>query len=63
MKYKILPIDSFEKELCFYCIMGLIYYPYMPPTARELYDTITEEEKNIIKAIAEENVKTLVDEG
>ena len=49
MTNKLIPINSLEKELCVLCITGLVYYPYMPPKARNLYDTITEEEKEEIK--------------
>ena len=53
MTNKLIPIDSLEKELCILCIIGLVYYPYMTPEARALYDTITEEEKQEIKKIFE----------
>lgn len=53
MTNKLIPIDSLEKELCVLCITGLVYYPYMTPEARNLYDTITEEEKEEIKKIFE----------
>lgn len=46
---KLIPIDSEEKELCVLCIMGIVYEPYMPPEARKLYATITEEEKEEIR--------------
>ena len=49
MTNKLIPIDCVEKELCVLCITGLVYYPYMTPEARDLYDTITEEEKEEIK--------------
>jgi len=49
MTNKLIPIDCLEKELCVLCITGLVYYPYMTPEARALYDTITEEEKGEIK--------------
>lgn len=49
MTNKLIPIDCLEKELCVLCIMGIVYYPYMPPEARDLYDTITKEEKEEIK--------------
>lgn len=54
MTNKLIPIDSLEKELCVLCIIGLVYYPYMTPEARNLYDTITEEEKEEIKKIFKE---------
>ena len=53
MTNKLIPIDSLEKELCILCIIDLVYYPYMTPEARALYDTITEEEKQEIKKIFE----------
>ena len=53
MTDKLIPIDSLEKELCVLCIVGLVYYPYMTPEARSLYDTITEEEKEEIKEFFE----------
>lgn len=46
-KYNIsnfLPIDSEEKEECLLCHLGLVYYPYMTPNARNLYDSITPEQ-------------------
>ena len=49
MTNKLIPIDCLEKELCVLCITGLVYYPYMTPEARDLYDTITEEEKEEIQ--------------
>ena len=53
MTNKLIPIDSLEKELCILCIIGLVYYQYMTPEARALYDNITEEEKQEIKKIFE----------
>lgn len=53
MTNKLIPINSLEKELCVLCITGLVYYPYMTPKARNLYDTITEEEKEEIKKFFE----------
>ncbi len=44
----IIPIDSEEKELCCLCILGLVLYDYMTPSARQLYDTLTEEDKQEI---------------
>lgn len=54
MTNKLIPIDSLEKELCVLCIIGLVHYHYMTPEARDLYDTITEEEKEEIKKILKE---------
>ena len=54
MANKLIPIDCLEKELCVLCITGLVYYPYMTPEARDLYDTITEEEKEEIKKFLKE---------
>ena len=51
MTNKLIPINSLEKELCVLCITGLVYYPYMTPEARALYDAIAEEEKEEIKKI------------
>lgn len=49
MTNKLIPIDCLEKELCVLCIIDLVDYLYMTPEARDLYDTITEEEKKEIK--------------
>ena len=49
MTNKLIPINCLEKELCVLCITGLVDYLYMTPEARDLYDTITEEEKEEIK--------------
>ena len=57
MTNKLIPIDCLEKELCVLCIVGLVYYPYMTPEARALYDTISEEEKEEIKAILNKKIK------
>ena len=53
MTNKLIPIDSLEKELCVLCITGLVDYLYMTPEARDLYDTITEKEKEEIKKFLE----------
>ena len=53
MTNKLIPIDCIEKELCVLCITGLVDYLYMTPEARDLYDTITEEEKEEIKKFLE----------
>jgi len=45
------PIDSEEKELCCWCILGIVHYDYMTPSAKALYDTLTEKEKHEIKEI------------
>jgi len=45
----IFPIDSEEKELCCLCALDIVHYDYMTPSARALYDTLTEEEIQKIK--------------
>jgi len=43
------PINSEEKELCCLCALGLVHYDYLTPSARELYDTLTEQDKQEIQ--------------
>lgn len=45
----IFPIDSEEKELCCLCVLGIVHYDYMAPSAKTLYDTLTKEEIYEIK--------------
>ena len=52
---KLFPIDSSEKELCFLCCLGIVYYDYMPLAAKKLYDNLTEQEMQEIKKIISEN--------
>ena len=49
MKMMIFPIDSEEKELCCLCVLGIVHYDYMTPSAKALYDTLTKEEIHEIK--------------
>ena len=46
---KIIPINSDEKCLCCLCILKLIHYDDMSLSAKELFDTLTEEDKEEIR--------------
>ena len=46
---KLIPIDCEEKEFCVLCCLGIVAYMYMPPKARELFDTLTEQDKQEIR--------------
>ena len=46
---KIIPINSDEKYLCCLCILKLIHYDDMSLSAKELFNTLTEEDKEEIR--------------
>lgn len=50
---KLIPIDCLEKELCVLCCIDLVAYEYMTPDARDLFDTLTEQEKQEVKTFIE----------
>ena len=50
-KMPMFPINSEEKELCCLCALGLVHYDYLTPSAKELYDTLTEKDKKEIQKV------------
>lgn len=48
MKIQHFPVDCEDAEIAMLCVLGMVYYDYMPLNAKQIYNSWAHEEKKYI---------------